>query len=281
LGSAEVKGTFDASTGALKLSGTLNGSVFELDLKVEGDSVSGTASSTNEDGAAIKVELTGTRVAEKKDGDGDKKDEKKDEKKEEKKEVVIDLDGFEARAVRLPAPAGSFGSIAFNDRGELIYGRDGSVRIMDLSSKSPSEGTGVTGTRFAISADGKKLLVGGGRGGASIAGSGAGATAKPIVASPMLVEVHPRHERAQILADTWRIFRDYFYDPGMHGVDWKAIRAKYEAIRNSSVHVNSLRHTSMSRDPQAKRREQLRVLFLHPASFDIDHKQQRRLPSLL
>jgi tricorn protease len=83
--------------------------------------------------------------------------------------------------------------------------------------------------RFDVSADGKKLLMGG-RGGASIAGASAGASAKPIVASPMLVEIHPRHERAQILVDAWRIFRDYFYDEGLHGIDWNAIRAKYEAM---------------------------------------------------
>jgi tricorn protease len=80
-----------------------------------------------------------------------------------------------------------------------------------------------------VSADGKKLLMGG-RGGATIAGASAGASAKPVVTSPMLVEIHPRHERAQILVDAWRIFRDYFYEEGMHGVDWNAIRAKYEAM---------------------------------------------------
>ena len=225
MGSAELNGTYDAATGVLKLSGGFNGVMFELDLKVEGDSLSGTASSAGEDGVAMKIEFTGTRVVEKKEGDGEKKDEKKDEKKE----VVIDLDGFEARAVQLPAAAGSFGSLGFNDRNELLYGRDGVVRIMDLSSKSPSEATGATGTRFDVSADGKKLLMGG-RGGASIAGASAGATAKPIVSSPMLVEIHPRHEREQILVDAWRIFRDYFYDEGLHGVDWNAIRAKYEAM---------------------------------------------------
>ena len=46
----------------------------------------------------------------------------------------------------------------------------------------------------------------------------------------MLTEVHPRHERQQILVDAWRVMRDYFYDEGMHGVDWNAIRAKYEAM---------------------------------------------------
>ena len=227
MGSGDASGTWDAASKTLKLSGTFQKMPFTIEATIDGDSMKGTTTGEGPDGP-MTHDITGTRTAPAKADAGDAK-------KAEKKAVEIDLDGFEARAVRLPAPAGSFGSIAFNDRGELIYGRDGSVRIMDLSSKSPSEGTGVTGTRFAISADGKKLLVGGGRGGASIAGSGAGATAKPIVASPMLVEVHPRHERAQILADTWRIFRDYFYDPGMHGVDWKAIRAKYEAMLPACV----------------------------------------------
>jgi tricorn protease-like protein/C-terminal processing protease CtpA/Prc len=225
MGSADLTGTYDAATGALKLSGGFNGMMFELDLKVEGDSISGTATGPGDDGGAMKIDFSGTRVVEKKDGDGDKKDEKKDEKKE----VVIDLDGFEARAVQLPAAAGSFGSLGFNDRNELLYGRDGSVRLLDLSDKAPSEKTGASGMRFDVSADGKKLLMGG-RGGASIAGASAGASAKPIVASPMLVEIHPRHERAQILVDAWRIFRDYFYDEGLHGIDWNAIRAKYEAM---------------------------------------------------
>jgi len=42
------------------------------------------------------------------------------------------------------------------------------------------------------------------------------------------VRIDPRAEWAQMFADTWRINRDYFYDPGMHGNDWAAIRAKYE-----------------------------------------------------
>jgi hypothetical protein len=32
---------------------------------------------------------------------------------------------------------------------------------------------------------------------------------------------------AQILHEAWRINRDYFYDPGMHGADWRAMEKKY------------------------------------------------------
>ena len=40
-----------------------------------------------------------------------------------------------------------------------------------------------------------------------------------------------RHEELQSLfVDAWRLERDYFYDPGMHGLDWNAIRKKYEPL---------------------------------------------------
>ncbi len=33
-----------------------------------------------------------------------------------------------------------------------------------------------------------------------------------------------------MFADAWRLERDYFYDRHMHGLDWKAVRAKYEPL---------------------------------------------------
>ncbi|MFO0421024.1 MAG: PDZ domain-containing protein [Planctomycetota bacterium] len=143
--------------------------------------------------------------------------------------IAIDLAGFEARAVQLPVAAGSIGTFRFNDRNELLYGRDDSLRLLDLADKAATEKTVVAGMNFQMSADGKKLLLVGAAG-LQIADASAGATGKPIVTSPMLVAIDPRRERAQILADVWRIYRDCFYDAGMHGVDWPAIRRRYEAM---------------------------------------------------
>jgi tricorn protease len=41
------------------------------------------------------------------------------------------------------------------------------------------------------------------------------------------VPVDPRAEWRQIYEEAWRINRDYFYDPAMHGADWPAMREKY------------------------------------------------------
>ncbi len=39
--------------------------------------------------------------------------------------------------------------------------------------------------------------------------------------------IDPREDWRQIYTDAWRMERDYFYDKGMHGVDWDAMYAKY------------------------------------------------------
>ena len=50
---------------------------------------------------------------------------------------------------------------------------------------------------------------------------------KPMRTAEMEAPVDPRAEWRQIFNDTWRFERDYFYDPGMHGVDWAAMRTQY------------------------------------------------------
>jgi tricorn protease len=42
------------------------------------------------------------------------------------------------------------------------------------------------------------------------------------------VRVEPRTEWKQIFEEAWRINRDFFYDPNMHGANWTAVKAKYE-----------------------------------------------------
>ena len=46
----------------------------------------------------------------------------------------------------------------------------------------------------------------------------------------LVVRVNPRDEWLQVFDDAWRWYRDFFYDPGMHGRDWKAMGAAYRAM---------------------------------------------------
>jgi tricorn protease len=42
--------------------------------------------------------------------------------------------------------------------------------------------------------------------------------------------VDPRQEWQQIFDEVWRMEQAYFYDPNMHGLDWRAVRARYEPL---------------------------------------------------
>ena len=51
-----------------------------------------------------------------------------------------------------------------------------------------------------------------------------------LATSSIQVKIDPRAEWPQIFQEAWRINRDYFYDPNMHGADWPALREKYAAF---------------------------------------------------
>jgi C-terminal processing protease CtpA/Prc len=48
--------------------------------------------------------------------------------------------------------------------------------------------------------------------------------------SGMAISVWPALEYRQMYNDAWRMLRDYFYDPNLHGVDWKAVHDRYEPL---------------------------------------------------
>lgn len=162
-----------------------------------------------------------------------------EQKKEEIKPVEIELEGFEQRAIQLPIDRGSFWGLAVNDRGQLLYvrrprsGDDGqaSIRLFDLEDEDHREKTVVEGAgSFTISADGRKLLV---RKGDTLAIVDAAADQKldkPIPREGMKCLIDPRAEWMQIFREAWRLQRDFFYDPHMHGVDWKKVREHYEPM---------------------------------------------------
>ena len=51
-----------------------------------------------------------------------------------------------------------------------------------------------------------------------------------------------RKEWAQIFNDAWRIERDFFYDPGMHGVDWEAVKDRYQKLLPYAVDREDLNY---------------------------------------
>jgi tricorn protease len=85
-------------------------------------------------------------------------------------------------------------------------------------------------TGFQVSANGEKMLFGQQGNRYTIA-----STTQPlrpgegvINVGDMEVYVDPRAEWKQIYNEVWRIQRDFFYDPGLHGLNLASTKAKYQ-----------------------------------------------------
>ena len=101
-----------------------------------------------------------------------------------------------------------------------------------LSLKADGKPETVADARsYVLSADGKKLLVRNGNQFSIVDAKPEADLAKGRLAlDRMELRIEPLREWQQMYVDAWRILRDWFYDPGLHGQDWKAIRAQYQPL---------------------------------------------------
>ncbi len=153
----------------------------------------------------------------------------------------IAFNNFEARVELLPVDAGNYGKLAAV-KGKLIYVRypnSGSekekseIKYFDLKKKK--EKTIVKGNNFKLSADGKKLLVRKGRALFIVDVKANQKLKNKVPTDNLVMKLNPKAEWEQIFNEAWRLERDYFYDPNMHGVNWKKIHDRYGALLKDVV----------------------------------------------
>ncbi|GHV38166.1 tricorn protease [Bacteroidia bacterium] len=150
------------------------------------------------------------------------------EKKDSVVTVKIDFDGIANRIVKLPVPAGSYRNF-YMDGNKVYYSKQGAVTVFDL--KTQKEETLVEGASMNVDYNSKKALFYKNRQ-LYVANIPAGKTElkDPVNLSNMKIYTDYPQEWAQIFDEAWRVYRDGFYVENMHGVDWKAIKKKYEVL---------------------------------------------------
>jgi tricorn protease len=168
--------------------------------------------------------------------DADAAPKKKDDKKDDKKgpaEVQVDLDGIGDRVVVLPGKAANYRGLSA--AGNSVYyfraggGSPPQLHAFDLGTKKEAALGSVGG--YEISADGKKMIVQkDGKYGIIDLPKGPIAIGEPLNLSGLEVELDRQAEWKQMFNECWRQMRDFFYDPSLHGVDWAAVRKKYEPL---------------------------------------------------
>jgi tricorn protease len=154
----------------------------------------------------------------------------------------MDLEGLGARVTELSVPAGRYGSLrAF--KGKLLFfafdppdpdsdgpGK-GAIHVYDLEKREDKTVISGVSAAYAASRDGGKVLY---RAddtfGIVDAAEGKKAGDGKIASGSLKALVDPPQEWMQMFNEAWRLERDFYYDPAMGGIDWKAIGERYRQL---------------------------------------------------
>jgi tricorn protease len=164
----------------------------------------------------------------------EKKDTKTPATAQEKPKVLkIETSGIGDRIVIIPVRAGNFSDLGIGSTGEILYivrsadqTESSVLHKYDLKERKDNEVMDLD--NYIVSADRKKMFYQKSEVyGITATGKKPEAGKGIINTSAISVNIDPVAEWPEIFDEAWRVNRDYFYDPGMHGVDWNAIKTKY------------------------------------------------------
>jgi tricorn protease len=152
---------------------------------------------------------------------------------EKSKILKIDAEGITGRIVSLPLKSGNYSDLSVGATGDVLY----IVRSSDplqtsmlhkYNLKLRKDIEVMELDNYEVSADRKKMLY---KKGQVFGITETGKKPEPdkgiLNTSALSVKIDPLAEWPEIFNEAWRVNRDYFYDPGMHGIDWNEMKIKY------------------------------------------------------
>lgn len=196
------------------------------------------------DGKSPLLPGSGDEGADDEAADGEDEENKKDEEK--KPATRVDTDGLAARVVALQVAERNYENLAVADDGKLYFlqrvqggatneppGSDeqeaNELQRFDFKEREVS--TVLTGIdEFRVSADGKHLLLTKVDGSLAVAEVGDELKPEALSLDGLQVRINPREEWALIFDEVWRMEKEYFYDPNLHGLDWQAVYERYQPL---------------------------------------------------
>ncbi len=147
--------------------------------------------------------------------------------------VQVDFKNVAERIRKLPATGSYFSQLAaapnyYYYTANATGGKGGrNLYVFDLKKiKSRKIATGVSAYR--ISANLKKVLIWTGRQFKIVdVGKAVSKNAKAVSLKQVKLKVNRPLEWQEIFDEGWRMVRDYFYDPHLHGIDWQKVKRHY------------------------------------------------------
>jgi len=193
--------------------------------------------SLREDGPALFGPGQGTK------GDDTKNDAKKEDKEGEPPVVTVDEVGLAGRVEALPLPRGNYrelqagkDALFFLDAEDGDFNRfeyravgDRSLFAFSLADKKKEEVLSAV-TEYHLSADGGSIAYRKGSAVGIVSASTRGSKGEGLDTGGLSVWLDPVPKWTQIFDEAWRMERDFFYEEGMHGLDWTATGQRYRKL---------------------------------------------------
>lgn len=172
----------------------------------------------------------------------DAEDKKGDDKKSAKA-VNIEFKGFNNRVVALTSNSGNFNNLQTNGKAVFVIEQSpqgSNLKIIDLSQANEVKNVAASVRNYQLSAKGDQILLQAGNDFAIVSAAADQKMDNKLDLTHLTMKIDPKVEWMQMYTDAWRIARDWFYDPNMHGMDWDGIREKYKPMAEAATHRTDL-----------------------------------------
>ena len=166
----------------------------------------------------------------------------------------VDLAGLGSRVAELPVAAGRYHGLAAVKNKVVWLAAEGtpdengggtslSLHVLDFDKREDKTVLAGIDDGFALSKDGGKVLYHkDGVFGITDLAEGKKPGDGKIDTGSLMAWVDPRLEWRQMFDEAWRLERDFYYDPAMGGLDWKAVGERYRQLLPYVAHRSDLNY---------------------------------------
>ncbi|NOZ47442.1 MAG: peptidase S41 [Chlorobi bacterium] len=154
--------------------------------------------------------------------------------------MIIDFDGLADRIEALPLERGNYRNLTVN-KSYVFYtnGEDGDYNRFEFRSlgaqtlyrysyKDKKEEIVIEKIdAYKLSFDGLKIIYKKGKEVGIISSDATNSQGNSIDLSGLKMMMYPKAEWMQMFNEAWRMERDYYYEPKIHGLDWNLMKDKY------------------------------------------------------
>ena len=159
---------------------------------------------------------------------------------DEVEKVIIDFESIAERLEALPMSSGNYRQLSVNESSIFYFNKDegdfnrfeyrspGPMNLYAFSFASRKEQQVMEKIdTYKLSWDGSQIVYKQGKNVGVIPADATDSKGNHLNLEDLKMWLDPVAEWKQIFNEAWRMERDFYYDPNMHGIDWPAMKKKY------------------------------------------------------